>query len=82
MTIKADRGKYSRKNNPAVELMKKVIAAKKLSNLENHDYYRYDKYEKLTLAANELTPERLQKKPLPARHGCWTRWRNAGTRTN
>ena len=63
VTVKADRGKYSRKNNPAVELMKKVIAAKKLSNLENHDYYRYDKYEKLTLAANELTPERLQEKP-------------------
>ena len=30
VTIEADRGKYSRKNNPAVELMKKVIAAKKL----------------------------------------------------
>ena len=63
VTIKADKGKYSRKNNPAVELMKKVIAAKKLSDLSNHDYYKYDKYEKLTLAANDLTPERLQKKP-------------------
>ena len=63
VTIKADRGKYSRKNNPAVELMKKVIAAKKLSDLTNHDYYKYDKYEKLTLAANELTPQRLQQKP-------------------
>ncbi len=63
VTIKADRGKYSRKNNPAVELMKKVIAAKKLSDLSNHDYYRYDKYEKLTLAANDLTPSRLEKKP-------------------
>ena len=63
VTIKAERGKYSRKNNPAVELMKKVIAAKKLSDLTNHDYYKYDKYEKLTLAANDLTPERLQKKP-------------------
>jgi hypothetical protein len=63
VTIKAEKGKYSRKNNPAVELMKKVIAAKKLSDLTNHDYYKYDKYEKLTLAANDLTPERLQKKP-------------------
>ena len=63
VTIKAERGKYSRKNNPAVELMKKVIAAKKLSDLTNHDYYKYDKYEKLTLAANDLTPERLQRKP-------------------
>ena len=63
VTVKADRGKYSRKNNPAVELMKKVIAAKKLSDLSNHDYYRYDKYEKLTLAANDLTPSRLSEKP-------------------
>ena len=63
VTIKSERGKYSRKNNPAVELMKKVIAAKKLSDLSNHDYYRYDKYEKLTLAANDLSPQRLQQKP-------------------
>jgi len=63
VTIKADRGKYSRKNNPAVELMKKVIAAKKLSDLSNHDFYRYDKYEKLTLAANDLSPSRLEQKP-------------------
>ena len=63
VTIKADRGKYSRKDNPAVELMKKVVAAKKLSDLSNHDYYKYDKYEKLTLAANELTPERLSQRP-------------------
>lgn len=63
VTVKAKKGHYSRKNNPAVELMKKVIAAKKLTNLANHDYYRYDKYEKLTLAANDITPERLEKKP-------------------
>ena len=61
VTIHAKRGRYSRKNNPAVELMKKVIAAKKLSDLSNHDYYRYDKYEKLTLGANDITPEQLEK---------------------
>ena len=63
VTIRAKRGKYSRKNNPAVELMKKVIAARKLTDLKNHDYYSYDKYQKMTLAANDLTEERLQKKP-------------------
>ena len=63
VTIKAERGRYSRKNNPAVELMKKVIAAKKLTDLSNHDYYKYDKYQKLTLAANDLTPTRLSEKP-------------------
>jgi len=63
VTVKAKRGRYSRKNNPAVELMKKVIAAKKLTDLANHDYYSYDKYDKLTLAANDITAERLERKP-------------------
>ena len=63
VTIRAPKGKYSRKNNPAVELMKKVIAAKKQTDLANHDYYKFDKYEKMTLAANDLTPSRLEKKP-------------------
>ena len=63
VTISSKKGKYSRKNNPAVELMKKVIAAKKVTDLGNHDYYKYDKYEKLTLAANDLTPQKLEKKP-------------------
>ena len=39
VVIKQKRERYSRKNNPAVELMKRVIAAKKLSHLENNDYY-------------------------------------------
>ena len=63
VTIKSKHQRYSRKNNPAVELMKKVIEAKKLSDLSNHDYYSFDKYQKLTLAANDLTPESLEKKP-------------------
>ena len=47
--------KYSRKNNPAVELMKKVIAAKKESDLKHHDFYSIDKYSKITFALNEVT---------------------------
>lgn len=49
------RGKYSRKNNPAVELMRKVIAAKKDNDLTAHDYYSIDKYSKMTFALNEVT---------------------------
>ena len=47
--------KYSRKNNPAVELMKKVIAAKQQSDLRSHDYYSINKYSKITFAVNEVT---------------------------
>ena len=63
VTIKAPKGRYSRKNNPAVELMKKVIAAKKLTDLANHDFYRYEQYQKLTLAANDITAKQLAQKP-------------------
>ena len=60
VTVRSKRGKYSRKNNPAVELMKKVIAAKKLTDLKNRDYYQYNKYQKITLAINDITPEKLE----------------------
>lgn len=56
VVVKSKRAHYSRKNNPAVELMKRVIAAKKRTNLENHDYLSYTKYQKLTLAINDITP--------------------------
>ena len=60
VTVKARRGRYSRRNNPAVEMMKKVIEAKKKTDLDNHDYYQYHKYQKLTLALNEITPEMME----------------------
>lgn len=59
VTIKTKRQRYSRKNNPAVEMMKKVIAAKKKTDLDNRDYYQYNKYQKITLALNDFRPEIL-----------------------
>ena len=54
--------RYSRKDNPAVELMRKVIASKKRTDLRNHDFYQYNNYQKITLALNDLTPEALENK--------------------
>ena len=59
VTVKTKRGRYSRKNNPAVEMMKKVIAAKKQTDLDNRDFYQYNKYQKITLALNDFKPEIL-----------------------
>ena len=59
VTVKKKRTRYSRKNNPAVELMKRVIANKKQTNLALRDYYQYQKYQKLTLALNDVNPELL-----------------------
>ena len=50
--VKAKRKRYSRKNNPAVELMKRVIAAKKQNKLTNKPYYQYQNYEKMTISLN------------------------------
>lgn len=58
--VKPKKEKYSRKNNPAIELMKKVIASKKKTNLEQNDFYRYNKYQKITLAVNNITADSLR----------------------
>jgi hypothetical protein len=60
VTVNAQRGRYRRKNNPAVEMMRKVIAAKKKTDLENHDFYQYHRYQKMTFAMNEITQEMME----------------------
>ena len=60
VVVRQKRERYSRKNNPAVELMKRVIAAKQRTNLENHEYYQYNKYQKITLSLNDIKPEDLE----------------------
>ena len=58
VVIKAQgRVRYKRKENPAVELMRKVIAAKKQNRLELNDFYSYQKYEKHTFSVNEVSPK-------------------------
>lgn len=53
--VVSTRKKYVRKDNPAVALMEKVVAARKQSDLRQHDYLTYMKYEKMTMAMNEVT---------------------------
>ena len=56
VVVKSRRNRYSRKDNPAVELMRRVIAAKKKTDLNNHDFYQYNKYQKITVAVNDIHP--------------------------
>lgn len=60
VTIKAKKMKHSRKENPAVELMRRVIAAKKRNDIGNHDFYQYAKYQKMTVAFNDITAKDLE----------------------
>ncbi|KAA6341258.1 hypothetical protein EZS27_010914 [termite gut metagenome] len=61
IVIKPQKERYSRKNNPAIEFMRKVIASKSSKRLEENDFYQYDKYEKMKMSLNDVTPETLQK---------------------
>ncbi|WP_456075435.1 DUF5686 family protein [Hoylesella nanceiensis] len=58
--VKSKRARYSRKDNPAVALMRRVIAAKSKTHLDNHDYYQFNKYQKITLSMNDLQPKDLE----------------------
>ncbi|WP_288910528.1 DUF5686 and carboxypeptidase-like regulatory domain-containing protein [uncultured Bacteroides sp.] len=61
VVVKPKKEKYSRKNNPAVDFMRKVIANKKALKLEENDYYQYQKYEKMKMSINDVTPEKMEK---------------------
>lgn len=55
VTVKSKKSsRYRRKDNPAVELMRQVIANKKKADLKRHDYYRYQSYQKIALGLNDL----------------------------
>ncbi|MBQ8773991.1 MAG: carboxypeptidase-like regulatory domain-containing protein, partial [Muribaculaceae bacterium] len=43
-------------NNPAVDFMEKIRSAADLTDPHRHDYYNYEKYEKITLALNDFNP--------------------------
>ena len=61
LVVKPKRERYSRKNNPAVDFMRKVIEHKRALKLEENDYYQYQKYEKMKMSLNDITPEKLEK---------------------
>jgi len=50
-------GKYRNKNNPAVELIQKVIEHKDQNRKEAHEYYNFEKYEKVQFALNNVTDQ-------------------------
>ena len=47
--------RYRNRGNPAVELIRKVIAHKKLNQLENYDFAEYQQYEKMMFALSGLS---------------------------
>lgn len=60
VVIRPQKEKYSKKNNPAVELIKKVINNKKKNSLEDEDYFQRSEYERILFAFNEFKPNQPQ----------------------
>lgn len=56
--VKPKKEKYSKKNNPAVEFLNRIRAAAPLTDPKRHDYYNYDKYERINMAINDFDPDK------------------------
>ncbi|SEM28541.1 CarboxypepD_reg-like domain-containing protein [bacterium A37T11] len=63
VVVTGKKQKYRNKNNPAVELIRKVIAHKDENRLTYNDFVEYQQYEKLTMALSNLS-DRFRNKRL------------------
>ncbi|NNF19158.1 MAG: carboxypeptidase-like regulatory domain-containing protein [Flavobacteriaceae bacterium] len=55
-------GKQSKKDNPAIDILKKIWAKKRINGLRMFDQYRYDKYEKLEFDLNTIDSSVIKSK--------------------
>jgi len=58
IVVKPKKEKYSKKDNPAVELIKKVIARKNDYLVTSQDYYMNDEYERLLFGLNDFEEDK------------------------
>ena len=56
VVVKPKKEKYSRKNNPAVNLIRNVIKHKDANRIENKEKYKVESYEKLAIAFDDFNP--------------------------
>jgi hypothetical protein len=55
VVVRPERRSYRNKNNPAVELIDKVVAGKKMNRPESFNYLEYKTYEKIQFALSNVT---------------------------
>ncbi len=60
--VKPGKEKYSRKDNPAVAFVKKIIDSRDRDNPRNKEYYSYEQYEDILIGLNDYSD---------AREGSW-----------
>lgn len=52
--VKIYGGKTSKKNNPAIDILRKIWERKKKNGLHQFNHYQYDKYEKIEFDLNSI----------------------------
>ncbi len=52
--VKVYGGKTSKKNNPAIDILRKIWERKKKNGLRQFSHYQYDKYEKIEFDINSI----------------------------
>ena len=57
VVVEPKRERYRRRDNPAVEFVRRVIALRDANDPYRHDYFSYDRYEKITIARNDYRPK-------------------------
>lgn len=62
VVITGERKRYRNRDNPAVELIRKVIQNKDSNSKAMFDYYEFDKHEKVEFSLNNITEEFRNKK--------------------
>lgn len=54
VVVKPKKEKYSKKNNPAVDFVEKIMARQDLTDPRRNNHYNYNKYERITIALNNF----------------------------
>jgi hypothetical protein len=57
VVVKPKRERYSKKNNPSVELARNIINRREANSPLNKDFYSRERHEKLNLALNDFNAE-------------------------
>ena len=64
VTVKTNkRGKYSNRNNPAVDLIRRVINNKEQNKISSYEFVQYEQYEKMAMSLTNK-PEKLMNNKL------------------
>lgn len=58
--IKPKRNRYTRKENPAVELVQDIVKRRSSYRLDSHDFYSRNRHELLTIALNDFEDNAMQ----------------------